>query len=243
MRFASIILLSFITTLHPCFAQEEIEYTAELSNTCSLRLFDQPSELFATVKYSDLYSNHSEFKLRWKHNPSDIDSFWISKANSLDTQVYTSNRWIRHLRIPTKNTFRAMAEHHLRERIFLSAFRYDDLELLAQGAFYCKTNQDSLTQRIRTARSNTWYTIHWNSAQPITEMHFFGFQSLQRDFRVNSWIPLRNSVLIPSTIEVKESSGLTAEIRVQKIIPLEPNYKILVPRPIPIPFPYYTNQK
>jgi hypothetical protein len=106
------------------------------------------------VEGEDADAHQIEFRALWKHQ-EETDSIYIYNKNHLDYLFIRNNdqRRLFDYRNPQKNTFRQMALHHLRERLYNSALRWEHFDIISRNENICleeesnyilQENKDSL---------------------------------------------------------------------------------------------------
>ncbi|HSQ42995.1 MAG TPA: hypothetical protein VLM37_12010 [Fibrobacteraceae bacterium] len=178
------------------------------THSCDHPLLDQALRLDADVRALDLDGHWLHLQVTWKHS-SAVDSFWIVRQGHLDSMLYVNDGWMRTLRGPMRGVCRAMAFHHLRERIYNTTLRFDDLELLAKGHFQCRDSAALLRSLYRTSQSAMWYSFRVTADSILCH----GLNGVCRTLKLSDWWVLPGGRELPSHLHLEEG-WLAADIRV-----------------------------
>jgi len=128
----------FFLGVFQAFAQEDPPDQFSLSKFCEYPFFREPVIVEASLRLADTELRPLELEFRWHHNPQGQDTFQIARLDG-PSLLYVTNgeeRWV--VYSSPQPHIRRMALHHLREPVFDTPLLYDDLELLAKGAFQCQ---------------------------------------------------------------------------------------------------------
>ncbi len=185
-------------------------------------------------------ASRTHISIEWKHYAiNQSDSFFISFPNSLkqNSLLFITNGsertlFINRCRETTYKTphekkrtandscilTRQMAQHHLKEFIGNTPLRFDDLELLANGAFLCPSSnaQDSSSiatnstkfNFLRTAYSQMWYTLKIDTVSSPQSVTFLGCYGAERMLKIIAQKEF-DGILLPAVVQIssKESYG------------------------------------
>lgn len=194
-------------------AQEDSIDISSSKPRCSYTVFH--GEVSALFHWSgnSLDNQRREFDIQWQHHTSSgLDTFVIRNSLPTETWIFATSRSYKELRIPERNILRAIADHHLRERVFQTALRLDDLELLAHGNFFCLDSNAKQANRLLTSQSSMWYTIEWqvNKAKEY-QVTFSGIHKSKRMLSTNAW-PLQDPQRLPADFDLTEGTKLQAKL-------------------------------
>jgi len=193
-------------------AQED---SSELSSTkprCSYHLFPGNFRAEFHVSGNTLENDRNVFDIQWLHHESGNDTFTIQNSVHNENWIFTTSNSYRELRIPSRGVVRAIASHHLRERIFQTALRLDDLELLAHGNFFCLDPISKQKNHLFTSQSSMWYNLEWQNQMPTgLKVFFSGLHKTKRTIFVNTW-PIEPANLLSVRFVVQEGQRFSAEI-------------------------------
>lgn len=226
-------ILYFLVVTLTCFAQEDSLEISSRFNYCPNSFLEFPASLDIQIATVDMDFRKQNLQIRWNHYPNASDTFVVNMRGTTDTLYYISSPTIRYMRDSRIGIFRAMAQHHLREQIRYTNIRWDDLELLAKGDFHCQDFEDKKWSRLRTAQSNTWYSIRPGKAKDTYTM--FGLRGMIRNVEYREWLSIGENLKIPSLVLMKESNGQIATLTVQ-------SFRKLVTHPVPMRLPKSTYQ-
>jgi hypothetical protein len=192
------------------FAQEDSTEASSNGDQCNRTILTTPYHVVAKIRATDLDQRVISFTISWTHIPAMADTFQIVHSTNHDILEYVSAKELRTLKSRPARSFRAMATHHLRERIFGSTLRFDDLELLARGAFQCQDSLSKSRTKLKTAFSSTWYTLAWDSLQPPSTFVMYGLRKARRSGVMNDWKAL------PGKVRLEETPALWADISIEE---------------------------
>lgn len=151
--------------------------------------------------------SRTHIDILWKHHNSlDADTFAIHIPKE-DSLYYITNGNSRTLYSPKLKASRQMALHHLKEFIGKTPLRFDDLELLAHGAFLCPKDSAQKLKRL-TAFSQMWFTLIQDKPKEPESLTMFGARGSKRIVKILEWKKFEE-VLLPSVVQVssKEDCG------------------------------------
>lgn len=156
------------------------------------------------ISMEGIFINRSKSRthldILWKHHHSpEADTFAIYIANK-DSLYYITNGDYRVLYSPKLKATRQMALHHLKEFIGKTPIRYDDLELLAKGAFLCP-NESTPPNRLSTALSQMWFTLILDNMSKPESLRMFGTRGAKRQIKILEWSPFEGEEL-PAVIQI-----------------------------------------
>jgi hypothetical protein len=203
------ILILLLFALDMPMAQEEAPDAAGAPGHCAVLLLKSPHRVMVQVKATDLDFHSRRFSVQWIHLPSQIDSFIIADPDTQDSLLYVTDFQLRRLLDLRTKAERAMATHHLRERILNTAIRYDDLELLAKGEFMCKDSIHGANRILKTAFSSTWYVLRTDTSNTPKTVEMFGLRKMHRTILLQDWS------ILPRQATLREGDRVWAEFSIQ----------------------------
>jgi len=195
-------------------AQEFNDDTLTEVKSCAKPLLTISAFLTMNVDASTSEGNRIQLEIQWHHASFGNDTFQVIVPTQFDTTVFISTTSKRILQNSRTGLYRAMADHHLRERILQTTLRWDDLELLAKGEYLCPDSVDTKKHRLRTSRSAMWYTLTWNKDVFPDSLRTFG---LHKQVRILTWqqAKLLPKTPIPSKHFLHESDLLWARLDIK----------------------------
>lgn len=214
------ILAVVISFLFICFlwAEDEEESPPWFPQACEKILIQQDFHLVAVASGNNLDGKEITVHIAWKHHQQTVDTFELQSSEEL--WVYTTSPWMRYLYRPHEGALRSLAQHHLRERIFNSALRLDDLELLSHGQMNCDSTIQSRTWHTAFSKTTYQLMIDGDSLALPDSLTTWGYLGLQRTIRLSKWHPW-HEFFLPLQMIVEENESLRMHVRVQGIIPLD----------------------
>ena len=200
--------LLIVAILGNAFAQDDTtEVESSAGRACSFSILDTGVQVEAQLQANDQDNRRVDLSIRWLHHVDAPDSFWISTTpHASEPTLFVTDGGTRSIRNSGSGMYRALALHHLRERLSGTALRLDDLELLARPAFMCQSSEDSSTGNHRTTRSNMWYSATVQGAAQDSIL-FNGFRKAGRSVSILKWseLPL-SSRDFPAQVRITEGS-------------------------------------
>lgn len=212
-------------------AQEEASTDAPaVRSFCEYPSLADYIRLEAEAKLLDVEGRPLELRIRWAHYPQATDTFHITAPNG-DYVEYITNGQERFVWTgPRERHGRRLAPHHLREPLFASAFYLDDLELIAKGAFRCQDSTEQKSHKLRTAQSQTWYTLALDTISPATRLSMHGARGRKRALELRNWTAVGAASQFPLWVQLSPQEFLIVT-----------HYEPIVEEPAPhfkMPFPY-----
>lgn len=164
--------------------------------------------LEAEAQLLDVEGRPLELRIRWAHYPQATDTFHITAPNGEYVEYITNGQERFVWTGPRERHGRRLALHHLREPLFASAIYLDDLELIAKGAFRCQDSTEQKSRRLRTAQSQTWYTLVLDTASPATQLSMLGSRGRKRVLKLRNWTAIGATSLFPLWIQLNPQEFL-----------------------------------
>jgi len=217
--FLRILIFGSLCITEHTFAQDDTLDSPVSTNECSFQIISAPTHLSALVRANNLDNREISFQLLWSHHPQATDTFLIVPQGSSDTIRYITSAKSRLLSEPNTQLSRKMAQHNLREQLFYSTLRYDDLELLANSNFKCTPlmRPKGSSEKHIPLRSSTWFYFTWNPTENPTDVFSSGIHHTERHIRLSDWQLTQNNLWLPFTMEFSDSHGLWASIQLQSV--------------------------
>ena len=158
-------------------------------------------------RFINSVNSRSHIDVSWRHHENAPDSFQVYLSNKRSF-LYVTTKDYQVLWIQPENVKRQMATHHLKEKIGHTPIHWDDLELLANGAFFCQDSSAKARSILATAYSQTWYSIIYDSIPSPNQIKMRGARGLSREVTILSWKNF-NGILLPAILEFKgtDNSG------------------------------------
>lgn len=176
------------------------------------------------VNFEGLFVNNqksrSHIDIIWKHHESAPDSFQVYLSGQRSFLFITTPDY-RLIWIQPENVKRQMATHHLRETIGNSPLHWDDLDLLANGAFFCQDSSTKTKRVFATAFSQTWYSIIVDSLPSPSLLKMRGAKRASRDIIIHSWKEF-SGVLLTAILELK-GNDYSGSLWVRSAYPIKKN--------------------
>lgn len=159
----------------------------------------------------------------WKHHKNAPDSFQVYLSNNRSF-LYITTKDYQILWIQPENVKRQMATHHLKEKIGNTPIHWDDLELLANGAFFCQDSSAKARSILATAYSQTWYSIIYDSIPSPKQFKMRGARGLSRKVKILSWKPF-SDILLPAILDF-EGTDNSGSLWIRSAYPIKYNASI-----------------
>lgn len=203
--FISIILFLFLGQL---FAQD----------VCYQSLIEKPFLINFEGHFVNSQKSRSHIDIVWRHHENAPDSFQVYLSGQRSFLFITTPDY-RLIWIQPENVKRQMATHHLRENIGNSPLHWDDLDLLANGAFFCQDSSTKARRLLATAFSQTWYSIAFDSLPTPSLLKMRGAKRASRDVIIHSWKEF-SGVLLPAIVELK-SDDYSGSLWIRSAYPIQ----------------------
>lgn len=174
---------------------------------CHKPFLDKDFQISLEGSFINRSKSRTHLDILWKHhNLPQADTFAIQLSKN-DSLYFVTNGEYRTLYSTKLKATRQMALHHLKEFIGKTPIRFDDLEILANGAFLCPEDSQK-TNRLSTAFSQMWFTLIPDSTNVPKLLTMFGTRSAKREIKILEW-KIFDSVLLPAKIQFasKEDCG------------------------------------
>ena len=146
-------------------------------------------------------NNRSHIDIIWKHFTTSPDSFELT-INGSQSFLYVTTPDYRYVEILPQKIKRQMAYHHLKEFIASTPLRWDDLELLANGYYFCDNSASPKKILFTTAFSQMWFSITLDQPKQPTRVKTHGARGENREYQIHSWKNF-NGALLPAMIEMR----------------------------------------
>ncbi len=146
-------------------------------------------------------NSRSSIDIIWKHFVIAPDSFELTVSGT-KSFLYVTTPDYRYIEIRPQKIKRQMAYHHLKEFIGNTPLRWDDLDLLANGLFYCMDSTSREKNLFSTAFSQMWFSITVNQTTQPTQVITRGAHGENREFKIHSWKDF-NGVVLPAIIDMR----------------------------------------
>lgn len=183
------LLIILATCAIPLCAQE----------TCPRLLVGSPAKISIEGRFLNRESDRVGVNIGWKHHIAYPDTFDIF-VNGHGSFLYITTQDYRYIVIQPQGIKRQMAYHHLREFIPGTPIHWDDLEILANGQFSCKSD----AQHLKTALSQTWFGVSPNAASEPSDVKMSGASKEWREIKIHSWKTF-DKILLPAVFDVQSS--------------------------------------
>lgn len=158
----------------------------------------------------------------WKHKLLEPDSFLVYLSSKKSFLFVTSPEQ-RYLMIQPENVKRQLATHHLKENIGETPLHWDDLELLANAEFLCADSSAKNKYVLRTAFSQTWYSLQLDSLKFPAGLTMRGAKNSKREVYFYAWKKYGETPLASMIkIEADSYSGVLWIHSIYKKAPLDP---------------------
>jgi hypothetical protein len=216
MRFFSLFLL--FVFMGQIFAQD----------ICYQSLVEKSFLINFEGRFINSEKSRSHIDVSWRHHEQAPDSFYVYLSGKRSFLFISTNDY-RVLWIQPENVKRQMATHHLKEKIGNTPIHWDDLDLLANGSFFCQDSSAKANFILATAYSQTWYSLVLNSETSPTKIRMRGNRGLSRDVTIHSWKNF-NDALLPAILDINspESTGslwIRSAYPIESKIPMDPLLK------------------
>jgi len=216
MRFFSLFLL--FVFMGQIFAQD----------ICYQSLVEKSFLINFEGRFINSEKSRSHIDVSWRHHEQAPDSFYVYLSGKRSFLFISTNDY-RVLWIQPENVKRQMATHHLKEKIGNTPIHWDDLDLLANGSFFCQDSSAKANFIFATAYSQTWYSLVLNSETSPTKIRMRGNRGLSRDVTIHSWKNF-NDALLPAILDINspESTGslwIRSAYPIESKIPMDPLLK------------------
>lgn len=164
--------------------------------------FPEPSYLINFEgRFVNSENSRSLIDVSWKHHENAPDSFQVYLSSTRSYLFITTNDY-RVLWIQPENVKRQMATHHLKEKIGKTPIHWDDLDLLANGSFFCQDSNTKAKFIFATAYSQTWYSLVFDTLPSPSKIKMRGARGLSREITIHSWKNL-NGISLPTILKFK----------------------------------------
>ncbi len=190
-----------------------------LAEECPRALISSAAVVSAEGRFVNRENLSVRFDLIWQHLPGIADTFDITLSGKRSFR-YVSSPDFRYLEYLPGRIPRQMAMHHLKENIGESPVKWDDLELLSQGAFLCQDSSHSDSSSLYTAKSQAWFRLKPNSSSQPDTLSMFGPRSETRTLSIHSWGDY-DGIRLPTIIDVRgaNDSGVLWVRTARRILP------------------------
>ena len=142
---------------------------------CDYSLFLKNQDITLKSSFINREYSREHLDIFWKHR-TKTDTFEIKNSKN-KTLIFIVEKEKRHILLEN-GIKRQLAKHHLRESVFSTPLRLDDLELLSKGTFFCQT--DSSQNKIATANSEMWYHFFLSESTEPFIVKMSGYKSYKR---------------------------------------------------------------
>lgn len=172
----------------------------EAQEVCSKPFLEKDFQISLEGTFINRSKSRTHINILWKHRTAPLPDTFAIHFPQGDSLYYVTNGEYRTLFSAKLKATRQMALHHLKEFIGKTPLRFDDLELLANGAFLCPTDS-SQNQKISTAFSQMWYTLILDNNSTPNTLSMFGSLGAKRKIKILKWENFEGSIL-PAILQI-----------------------------------------
>lgn len=200
----------------PAWSQEDSAAVPLPRAYCEYFLLDEDAEITMQAQLRDADGRAVLLDIRWLHHHQARDTFELKDALGSYVYYLTDGQERFALSGPANAHLRRLATHHLREPLFGSRLLYDDLELVAKGAYKCRNGEDLYRGRLRTALSQAWYYMKYSPEYPPIWLGMNGSRYQKREVFLKDWALLGKNWL-PRRLELRPGGFL--EVTQWRLLP------------------------
>lgn len=203
---------------------------------CPHYLVTSPMVVNIEGRFVNIKHSRVSMDIEWRHHPESIDTFFVNLPDREQFRFITTGD-ARYMETGNANVKRQLASHHLKENIGETPLKLDDMELLANGNFLCKEDDDT-TKNFRTAFSMMWWSMMTDSLATPQKVVMRGANHETRIFSIGQWKAFSGEVL-PTLVSLS-SLNYSGNIWIRSAYPIQalesdPLQKKVAPKVRPIP--------
>lgn len=227
----------------PLFLRKSLFFLGALSivvsaqSLCPLYLAAAPMVVNIEGRFVNVKHSRVSMDIEWRHHPESIDTFFVNLPDREQFRFITTGS-SRYLEMGASKVKRQLASHHLKETIGETPLKLDDMELLANGQFLCKEDNDTTEKNFRTAFSTTWWSMMADTLPTPQKIVMRGANHETRIFSIGQWKVFSGEIL-PTLISLS-SLNYSGNIWIRSAYPIQalesdPLQKKVAPKIRPIP--------
>ncbi|MCF0224106.1 MAG: hypothetical protein HUK20_07540 [Fibrobacter sp.] len=187
-------------------------------NSCPIFLVDKPMVVNIEGHFVNAKNSRSTIYTEWRHHPESLDTFFVHLSNNRDFNFVTAGAY-RYMEFPDAKIKRQLGLHHLKDNIGETPLKLDDMELLANGQFFCNDSTDKRKNIFSTAMSNMWYSMIADELPKPKQVTMKGSRKEFRTFYIRQWKNY-NGEALPTLVRL-ESSNYSGELWIRSAYPMQ----------------------
>lgn len=184
--------------------------------SCPHFLVSSPMVVNIEGRFINKKLSRESMDVEWRHHPEALDTFFVNLPDREQIRYITSGE-SRYMEIGKNKITRRLGTHHLKENLGETPLKLDDMELLANGQFICKDNNDSNV--FSTAFSLTWWTLVTDSLENPQKVVMRGANKETRIFNIGQWKAFSGEML-PTLVKVS-GPNYSGNIWVRSAYPIQ----------------------
>lgn len=191
---------------------------ASAQTSCPHFILEAPMVVNIEGHFVNVKKSRESIDVEWRHHPESLDTFFVNTPNRPRFNFITAGSY-RYMEFPDVKIKRQLGTHHLKETIGETPLKLDDMELLANGQFLCKSPLEQKPNILSTAFSMAWWSLTADSLPTPKTVTMRGARKETRIFTIRQWKNYSGSPL-PTLVKL-ESANYNGELWIRSAYPIQ----------------------